>query len=393
MRRLIFSALLLLPIAAFATGEVEEGPLQWWTFPRFGDNPASGDFEQAAIDAYGGGIDVTVLNWEGGVDKLQTALAAGAGPDMVYDFLGRSGGWYYTGAAVPMQDYVSADIQDAIAPAFRDLYVIDGDLHAVPMMGWTRGLIVNEHLVAEAGLEHLLPEVGEEWDLDEFTQFVTEFDVPGAYPYGMGFASHQGEYAWWQLIWTIGDAVEAIEYMQAIEPYCVPGSATHTVTDIRTMFLRGEVALTDGNRSDHVELQQSSREGVIDYEPTTRLINYPDGGAGERSVLGPTGFVTFSRPQDTAPFIEFFLRTYADAAVNESGQIPALDFIDIDMSDPHMSAAFGLAQYPAGDFYMSRERYGDIRVEFVQTLQSVFGLGTPPEEAWAEFEERIEELM
>ena len=161
--------------------EVEQKTrVSYWFFPIFINLQGyeAQTSEHGAYEAYlakefmkvNPGIEVrTELQpWEGGVDKINVAIAGGNPPDLVADYLGRTGGWFLQGAGVDLNPLISQQMKDDMLPAFKDLFTINGKLHAYPMMAWVQMMLINQFVFDKYGLGSMLPPSGTPVTVDQF---------------------------------------------------------------------------------------------------------------------------------------------------------------------------------------------------------------------------------
>jgi len=73
-----------------------------------------------------------------------------------------------------------------LRPSFKDLYTINGDLHAIPGFSWNMNLSINYGLLEKMGYNKpVLNGEGQPFDHAEFEQFLTDVKAlaePGVYP-------------------------------------------------------------------------------------------------------------------------------------------------------------------------------------------------------------------
>jgi multiple sugar transport system substrate-binding protein len=97
-------------------------------------------------------VEVEVLPWAQRNEKLTTALAAGAGPDVGYlndDFIPQHGG---DGNLLPLDDLLGGDAADFTEHAITSMS-IDGTLYAVPILASAGTMLYNRKLFAEVGVD------------------------------------------------------------------------------------------------------------------------------------------------------------------------------------------------------------------------------------------------
>lgn len=442
----LVSLILIFVGTAFAGGQSEDGEpteaedsgketVTFWHFPQIRNVPGYEDVSEEYGDwwEHVAGqymeenpdveIETELLPWEGGVDKINVAISGDNPPDLVFDYLGRSGNWYQQGAAVAVDDLVSQDLKDDILDSFKDIYTIDGDLHAVPGFSWNMNINVNVGLLRDIGIEgEILNGPGEPYTFEQFTDLLREIDekAPDSiHPFGIGAGSEQADYIWWGFFWgfdgflydedgTVTDdpsgIVDGYEYLKSLgdEGLLAPGVASMTASDVINLWSEGRVAVMWGQKFHAQEVKESIDEGVVDFEYEIMPAPFPseDGESGY-TAIGPTGFIVMSedeRKQEIlGDFIDFAMQPeYWTPTVKGSGQFPALESVaeeDIYEGDEYQEVVqMMLSEYPAVDFGLSSPNYNEIRGALSQAGQAIFSDRQSPEEAVETFLETVRGL-
>jgi multiple sugar transport system substrate-binding protein len=418
-----------------AVGEGGKTSITYWHFPFVhsveGYEEVSedyGDWEEYLAQEFmkeNPDIEVTteLLPWEGGVDKINVSIAGGNPPDLVFDYLGRSGGWYHQGAAVPWNGVASDALLSDIRPSFKDLYTINGDLHAIPGFSWNMNLVVNAGLLKKIGYNKpILNGQGNTFSHREFEQFLTEVKAlagPGVYPLALGAGSEQGDYLWWGFFWGFGaqlfneDGTVVSESPEMVEGYkwllklrdkglMVPGIASTTTADTMQLWSSGKVVVHGGHKTYYNLIKKGVEDGALDMEVDVRPFPFPSkyGDTGY-AAMGPTGFVLLTKDAQkqaaTAKFVEFMMQPkYWASQVKGAGQFPATKSVaEMNLyGNDEFQTAVGemLSKFPAGDFALSNPNYNKIRVALSSCGQAIFAGLKTPEEAVADFLDEVREF-
>ncbi len=134
------------------------GKVTMWAYPLItGGDQTDDDIWAEIIAAFNTeypDVDVTVevLPWAQRNEKLTTALAAGAGPDVGYlndDFIPQHGG---DGNLLPLDDLLGDDAADFTETAITSMS-IDGTLYAVPILASAGTMLYNRKLFEEVGVD------------------------------------------------------------------------------------------------------------------------------------------------------------------------------------------------------------------------------------------------
>lgn len=364
-----------------------------------------------------------LLPWEGGVDKINVAIAGGNPPELVFDYLGRSGGWYQQGASVPWNNKISDTLLDDIRPSFKDLYTINGDLHAIPGFSWNMNLNVNVGLLRKLGYTgEILNGPGKTFSTEEFEKFLMEIKKvagPGVYPMALACGSEQGDYLWWGFFWGFGaklfnedgstvssspEMVEAYKWLVSLRDkgLMAPGVASMTTSDTMQMWSSGKVVVHGGNKTYDNLIKKAVADGILDMDVDVIPMPFPskDGKTGY-AAMGPTGFVLLSKDAEkqaaTAKFVEFMMQPkYWAAQVQGAGQFPATKSVaDMNLykNDVYQTTVSEMmSEFPAGDFALSNPNYNKIRIALSSAGQAIFSGMKTPEDAVAEFLAEVKKL-
>ena len=435
---LVVAILALGFIASVGAGGAQEADdvtrVSFWHFPQVRQVPGYEDIteehgqwwaylaEQFNEQNPGVEIETEMLAWEGGVDRINTAIAGGNPPDMVFDYLGRTGGWYAQGAVTPVDDLVSQETQDDLLESFRDLYLIDGNLHGVPVFSWSIVLPINIGLLRDIGIEgEILNGPGEPYSHEEFEELLREIrdKAPAdVHPLGMAAGSEQGDYNWWQFFWGFGGRlfdngsftsdssgiIDGFEYLKSLDDQDLfaPGVASYTLADISSMYAAGRIAALGGHAVRESQIEEAISQGLVDYELNVQPFPFPTrDGESAFSAVGPTGLVVLSnnpeRQRIAGEFIDFVMEAEHHAGtVGGAGQFPTTH--SVTNMNLYEGEGFNeiLAQmterYPAGDFGIAHPNYNEIRTFLAQAAQAIFTEASSIDDAVDELLERWHSL-
>lgn len=193
---LLLAALMLLSMASFAVAE-ETTDLVMWIFPFSTDENAAQEREMydtmcAEFTAANPGINVTIeiIPWSNRETKMLTAIAANAGPDVMYlnsDILKLFQAY---GVLSPITEYVSEETLAQYEQTMLDGSVIlDGELYGLPILIDLGTPCYNMDLLAEIGMtKETLPTTWDEYDA--MLAALKEKDIYGVYfNYSLGLIS------------------------------------------------------------------------------------------------------------------------------------------------------------------------------------------------------------
>jgi ABC-type glycerol-3-phosphate transport system substrate-binding protein len=152
--KLIVCALLLVAFAGVASPA--KTPVVWWMHWQAGAEPWVKEwgvkFEEENPD-----IRLELETQTASPrDKLVVTVAAGVGPDIVYEVDSVMGRWIETGITLPLNRYFNTlPNRNDFLPGVVEGLTYGGELHAVPFMVWPWGVLWNRHVLSEAGLRDL----------------------------------------------------------------------------------------------------------------------------------------------------------------------------------------------------------------------------------------------
>ena len=411
-----------------ASSSQKKTTISYWFFPQIinvpgyaGESKNYGDWEKFVAAQFmkehpNIQVNTQLLPWEGGPDKINVAIAGGNPPELVFDYLGRTGAWFDQGAAQPLDNIVPASLKNDILPSFKSLYTLNGHLSGIPLMAWSIVMMVNQHLTDKYNVTQYLPKPGQPWTHEQFVAALKAMKNSGAskdgiFPYLIGAGSEQGDYLWWEMLWGFGahlynsdgtivssspEMVAGYKWLLSLEKQglMAPGTATMTSSDTLKVWTSQKDFLHGGNGFYRTVLEKGVKDGTIQGPVKVFAVPYPtEKGITPKSALGPTGFVIMTKDpakqKAAAQFIDFYATKYGAPAVESAGQFPALKSI----ADQHIYKGDALMEtmqkmlqeYPAGNFALSDPNYGKLRVALAAAEQAIFSGLKTPEQAVNEF--------
>ncbi|WP_059102579.1 ABC transporter substrate-binding protein [Shouchella shacheensis] len=237
--------------------------------------------------------------------KMNTMLAGGTAPDVVFASDGDFGAWAKAGLFLNIQDKVDnssinqEDMWDSALDRYRwDGSVLgEGDLYALPKDIGPSVMFYNKEIFDEAGIPYPDPEIPMTWDeMLDVAQQLTSGDQYGIGP------------LWWEaFLWSNGgdvlsedntefimnepDAVEAIQFVSDLtnDYQVAPDSRTLDAMDADQMFETGRVAMVFQGRW----MVPTYRQLDFDWD----VAPFPAGKTGEAS--GWSGSVGYAINKDS----------------------------------------------------------------------------------------------
>lgn len=278
--------------------------IQWWDFPRGWAPPGSSEApnawnEEIAKQYMAENPNVTIeftgVSWGDGPQKLDVALAANEGPNLMYGYPALFGKMLSLDALAPIDDYVATldeqDVNDFFPPAW-DFATVDGKKWAWPWYYSSEGeWAINTTIVEEAGAQDLLPKAPEyNWTPEAMialAQKCTFKRANGEDVWGMGLWTNetQGINIWplWSFAYMFGAklydeqarksdfggeaGVRAFQFMfDLVQTHQVapPGTAGLTGDNINELWNRKQLAIRiSGGVEVLLGLQKALEAGTI----------------------------------------------------------------------------------------------------------------------------------
>ena len=160
------------------SGNVEDvtTEITWWAYPTFASvDGIVGKYEQSLADAFNQKypnitVNVEMLDFQNGPEKIITAIQGGTGPDVLFDAPGRIVDYGTSGYLVPLNDMVKEtgldkDTSQTILDACSDF---DGNIWMYPTSAAPFIMAVSKTALEEAGLLDQIDTTTGNWTTEEF---------------------------------------------------------------------------------------------------------------------------------------------------------------------------------------------------------------------------------
>lgn len=190
--------------AGNSTGPQEQD-IMVWLYPVIADEAANKEFWDKTVDAFekeNDGINVSyeIFPWANRDEALQTSIAAGKGPDLVYLIPDQLPA--YQRSIVPLNDLLSEERKAELLPNVMSSVTIDGDILGVPMLTSATPLLCNAAAFEAAGVT----EYPETWD--DVRDMAPAFAEQGMYALNYPGSTEVGlNLSFYPLLWQAGGAV------------------------------------------------------------------------------------------------------------------------------------------------------------------------------------------
>lgn len=249
--------------------EVKPVTITFWNYPNYAVvDGVPGKYEEQMIAAFNKlhpeiTVNVEMLSFDGGPEKVNTAIATNSQPDLIYDYPGRIIAYARQEVMAPVSDMDLENVPDSIVGASS----LNNEVYMYPINTAPFMLGVNKTMVEKAGLLDMLPLDDPEriWTIDEYTAFLRAMKaaMPEVAPmgwYSMNQGGDQGTRAFVGHIYGSGvtnsdlsaytmNTAEGVKGLQWIidgieEGLVISGSEAYKSNDIIDLFLQEKVCVT-----------------------------------------------------------------------------------------------------------------------------------------------------
>lgn len=152
-----FAAATLLAGCSAGGGNTAEGEqdITVWLYPVIADEAVHKDFWDSTIADFekqneNVNVKYEIFPWANRDEALQTAIAAGKGPDVVYLIPDQLAA--YQKSIAPLNDLLSQERQDDLLPNVKKSVTLDGDILGAPILTSAQPLICNAAAFEAAGV-------------------------------------------------------------------------------------------------------------------------------------------------------------------------------------------------------------------------------------------------
>jgi ABC-type glycerol-3-phosphate transport system substrate-binding protein len=366
---------------------------------------------------------------------LDTALAAGSPPDVVFDAVFRIAKYAQKGLMMPLDGILTAEKKAQLDASYLATVELGGHYWAIPIdNSFPDALILNKKAFEEAGIANLLPrDPDRDWTTEEFEQALKAL-TKAPDRYGTLFWAKTPSYdhattvAWLSAfgceMFKNGDhskvaincpeCVAGMKWMKSLidKGYVVPGPAGLTDDDLDAYLLSGRIAIGSGGWYELGLVQSGKKDGSlkIDFEPY--MVNYPHlpgQKPGKLANLGGRVIAAFkpktadaAKQEAILKFIDYIsapdtmTKTVAKFAGGLAG-FPLLAKIDVGKLYPGNADFAWIARMQSErgttDYGWTANNFTEIRSEWAKARQGMWGGDVTIEKGLADFEAKANQLL
>lgn len=399
--------------------------ITWWNFPSFQALDGEvGKYEKEIITAFNQKhpeikVNLEMITFEGGPEKLNVAIASNTAPDVIYDAPGRIIDWGKKDLLAPLNDMVTPEVKSDIADAFWKQSMVGDQIYMYPINTAPFMMAVNKTVFEKIGALDLLPLDKEDrtWTVAEYEkalQAVKE-KAPDVIPTGFFAKSQAGDQGTRAYIANLGvsrflnednsavaintdNAAKALDWIvQATkDKLSVAGSASLAAADVNDLFLQGKLAFTL-NYSAVLKAQNVSKK-MVEFEDI--LLPFPTLDGSEPKLepyLG--GMAVFNNGDDAKiaaakKLVDFIANdeVYGKKNLIQTGGLSVRNSITGLYDDPEYKYAEYARKFTT-DAPTIADGYADIRTFWFPELQRALTGGATGKEALDSFAAKANEAI
>jgi multiple sugar transport system substrate-binding protein len=293
-----------------ASEEKKDVTLNVWSYPYLA-NEKLDDSLQNMVKEYQAKnsnmkINLEVLDYQGGPDKVGIAVSSNSTPDILVDSTNRVFDYVNMGVVLPLNDMKDQLLKDA-GKSIAEASCMNEEMWIYPAGLSLTAMIVNVDLFEQAGVKDLLPLNKEDrtWTTDEFYEAMQAISkLKGVYGLGL-FAKNQSSDALFQgflcgfgakiynedltkIALNSPEGIEALEFVKKMlnEGLLYPGPESLADEEISNIWAEGKVAACLAGTWEPSNMRERYKnkelEKVFDYE----YVAMPTKGGTEPTHIG-----------------------------------------------------------------------------------------------------------
>lgn len=295
------------------TAEAKQVEITWWDYPNYQTGTA-GDYEKQIIANFNKKypnikVNLQMIDFASGPQKLNTAIASNSAPDLVYDYPGRIIDYARNGVMAPLDDMFTDEFKKDVPQSITDSCKLDGHYYMYPINTAPNMMVFNKTMLDKAGLTSMLPlnKPDRMWTNDEYYALLKAIKekVPGiAAPSAVYAKSSAGDQGTRPYIANMGGGqIIASDLSKYTMNSADNAKALQWIVDsVKSgLTLKGGEALTSNDMID-MFLQQKIAVSIL-YNPVLKASSQAKKSAPFEEVYVP--YPTPSASQK--PFLEAFV--------------------------------------------------------------------------------------
>ena len=379
------------------SGGAAQTEITWWAFPTFG---VDSGYEQEVAEAFMAAnpdvkVNIEIIDFTAGPDKLTAAISAGTAPDVLFDAPGRIIEYGNAGYLVPLDDMIDALKSDLSSESLVETCVgADGTAYMYPISSSPFYMGLNkEALEAADALQYVNLEGDRTWTTENFVKMCEALAEAGATTvpgivYCGGQGGDQGTRALVNNLFSSSIVGEDGKWN-------IDANGVKALEQLKTMYDNGALdAGFDMAAADELQKFQQETAAMTFCWGTSNAKSYASEDFTQISVPFPSddgkpeleylvnGFCVFNNKDDakidaSKRLIAFICddAEWGPKSVKQSGAFPVrASFGNLYEGDEEMSLLASWTGY-YGPYYNTRAGFATMRTEWWNMLQRVFQEG------------------
>lgn len=244
---------------------VDDNKLVFWSLFSGGD----GGFMDQIINDYNAGkpameVQPIMLVWDDYYTKLQTAVAAGKGPDIGISHVSKLPELVDQGAVIPIDDYlkeIGVDLNSIYSQNSIDSVTFDGSVYAIPLDTHAEILFYNKDILDEAGVQLNADGQLDIASPDDFRAILDKIKavIPeGESPLALTNSGDDPYRVWWAIYYQMGGTALVSE--DGTEVTMNKDIAVKAADFVKSLYDDGYIA---EGIDDHQAFFQSGKAGLV----------------------------------------------------------------------------------------------------------------------------------
>ncbi|MGL4570636.1 MAG: ABC transporter substrate-binding protein [Clostridium sp.] len=404
-------------------GKGEKTEITWWAFPNFETKDGVvGKYEEEIAASFMEKnpdikVNVEMLSFNGGGEKINAAIASKSAPDVLYDAPGRIIDYARIGALAPVDDMIeklNGDVSKEILQGCK----LDDKYYMYPFNTTNFMMAANKQMLEEAGVLDKLPldKKDRQWTLEEFETALRAIkkakpDVTPLTFYSKSTAGDQGTRAFIANIcggsvmnedqtaynFDSPEAIKAMEWVKKAidEGLIAKGSEALASNDSIDLYLQQKAAITILYSTGLAKSNQSKKTEAFD--DILLPIPAPEGKLALESLIG--GLCIFDNGNEakidaSKKFIDFLCndKEWQTKNLKATGTFSVRDSVKGLYDDEEMKFAETMGNYTA-KYYNTANGFAEMRTFWFPALQEITLGQKSPEEAMKEFNKKANETL
>ncbi|GAB6169055.1 ABC transporter substrate-binding protein [Clostridium carnis] len=397
--------------------------ITWWNFPNFEVKDGQvGKYEEELVAAFQAKnpnikVNVEMLSFNGGGEKINAAIASNSAPDILYDAPGRIIDYARQGVLAPIDDMIK-DLNGDVSESLLQGCKLDSTYYMYPFNTTTFMMAANKDMFEQAGLLDVLPLKKEDrmWTIEDLEKALKAIKQakPDVIPlnfYSKSTAGDQGTRAFVANIFggsvmnkdqssyafDSAEAQKAMEWIKkAIDEGLIgQGSESLASNDAIDLYLQQKAAVTILYSTGLLKSNASKKS--VDFKDALLPIPAPEGKLNLEALIG--GLCIFDNKDQakvdaSKKFIDFLANDseWREKNLKATGTFSVRDSVKGLYEDEEMKFAEGMGKYTA-KYYNTVKGFAEMRTHWFPALQEITLGQSAPKDALKAFNDKANETL